>query len=99
MTQPTSQKLLVRPAAPWGCDTSAQGPTPPNKREGREVRPPADCVYIQTLCKEWASAMAFPNPEERNRWLTRYLSIYKRLRKHSALGWPSPQQRLAELFR
>jgi transposase InsO family protein len=54
--------------------------------------------FIQTLCKEWAYAMAFPNSEERNRWLPRYLGIYNRLRKHSALGWRSPQQRLAELL-
>jgi len=33
------------------------------------------------------------------RWLPRYLSIYNRLRKHSALGWRSPQERLAELLR
>lgn len=72
---------------------------PQNQREDREVRPSADCVYIQTLCKEWAYAMAFPNSEDRNRWLPRYLSIYNRLRKHSALGWLSPQQRLAELLR
>jgi len=43
--------------------------------------------------------MAFPNSEERNRWLPRYLSINNRLRKHSALGWLSPQQRPAELLR
>jgi len=55
--------------------------------------------FIQTLCKKWAYAMAFPNSEERKRWLTRYLGIYNRLRKHSALGWLSPQQRLAELLR
>ena len=54
--------------------------------------------FIQTLCKEWAYAMAFPNSEERNRWLPRYLAIYNRLRKHSALGWHSPQQRLVELL-
>ena len=42
--------------------------------------------FIQTLCKEWAYAMAFPNSWERNRWLARYLGIYNRLRKHSALG-------------
>jgi hypothetical protein len=53
---------------------------------------------IQTLCKEWAYAMAFANSEERNRWLPRYLSIYNRQRQHSALGWRSPQQRLAELL-
>ena len=38
--------------------------------------------FIQTLCKEWAYAMAFANSEERNRWLPPYLSIYNRLRKH-----------------
>lgn len=54
--------------------------------------------FIQTLCREWAYAMAFQNSEERNRWLPRYLSIYNRLRKHSALGWRSPQQRLCELL-
>jgi transposase InsO family protein len=37
--------------------------------------------------------------EEGNRWLPRYLSIYNRLRKHSALGYRSAQQRLAELLR
>ena len=31
--------------------------------------------FIQTLCKEWAYAMAYPNSEERNRWLPRYLAI------------------------
>jgi len=30
--------------------------------------------------------MAFPNSEERNRWLPRYLSLYNRLRKQSALS-------------
>jgi hypothetical protein len=30
--------------------------------------------------------MVFPNSEERNRWLPRYLAIYNRLLKHSALG-------------
>ncbi len=54
--------------------------------------------FIQTLCREWAYAMAFRNSDERNRWLPRYLSIYNRLRKHSALGWRSPQQRLRELL-
>ena len=54
--------------------------------------------FIQTLCKEWAHTMAFPNSEERKRWLPRHLGIYNRLRKHSALGWRSPQQRLAELL-
>jgi transposase InsO family protein len=54
--------------------------------------------FIQTLCKEWAYAMVFTNSEERNSWLPLYLSIYNRLRKHTALGCRSPQQRLVELL-
>ena len=54
--------------------------------------------FIQTLCREWAYGMPFQNSEERNRWLSRYLSIYNRLRKHNALGDLSPQQRLYELL-
>ncbi len=41
--------------------------------------------FIQTLSREWAYGMPFQNSEERNRWLPRYLSIYNRLRKHTAL--------------
>ncbi len=55
--------------------------------------------FIQTLRKEWAYAMPFPNSVERNRWLPRHLSIYSRLRKHTALGDRSPQQRLYDLLR
>jgi transposase InsO family protein len=47
--------------------------------------------FIQTLCREWAYAMPLETFEERKRWLPRYLSIYNRLRKHSALGWRPPQ--------
>jgi transposase InsO family protein len=54
--------------------------------------------FIQTLCKEWAYAMAFQNSQERDKWLPRYLSIYDRLLKYSALGGRSPQQRLIELL-
>lgn len=54
--------------------------------------------FIQTLCREWAYSMPFQNSEERNRWLPRYLSIYNRRRKHSAIGYRSPQQRLNELL-
>ena len=54
--------------------------------------------FIQTLCKEWAYTMPFQDSQERNRWLPRYLSIHNRLRKHSVLGWRSPQQRLRELL-
>ncbi len=54
--------------------------------------------FIQTLCKECAYGMPFQNSEERDNWLSRYLSIYNWGRKHSALGRRSPQQRLNELF-
>jgi transposase InsO family protein len=54
--------------------------------------------FIQTLCREWAYSMPFQNSHERNRRLPRYLTIYNRLRKHSSLGWRSPQQRLRELL-
>ncbi|WP_411869117.1 integrase core domain-containing protein, partial [Vulcanococcus limneticus] len=54
--------------------------------------------FIQTLCREWAYGMPFQNSQERTSWLPRYLAIYNRLRKHSALGWRSPQQRLCELL-
>jgi transposase InsO family protein len=42
--------------------------------------------------------MAIPDAEERNRCVPRYLGAYNRLRKHSALGWHSPQQRLYEMI-
>ena len=54
--------------------------------------------FIQTLCKEWVYGMPFKNSQERNAWLPRYPSIYNRIRKHSALGNRSPQQRLKELL-
>jgi transposase InsO family protein len=42
--------------------------------------------FIQTLCRAWTYATAYPNSDESNRWLSRYLAINNRLRKHSALG-------------
>jgi len=50
-----------------------QAPHTQNHRLSREIRPPADCVYIQTLCREYSYAMAFQNYEERIRWLPRHL--------------------------
>ncbi len=55
--------------------------------------------FIQTLYLEWAYAMACPNSEVSNHWLSLYLAIYYRLRKSTALGWRTPKQRLAELPR
>jgi transposase InsO family protein len=54
--------------------------------------------FIQTLCREWAYSMSFQHSEERKRRLPRYLSIYNRIRSHSALGGRSPLQRLNELL-
>jgi transposase InsO family protein len=51
-------------------------------------------IFIQTLLQKWAYSMPFLNYKDRNQWLPNYLTIYNRLRKHSALGWDSPQQQL-----
>ena len=70
----------------------------PHQRQGGAVWPPADCVYIQTLCREWAYGMAFQTSEERKRWLPRYLRLYNDRRCHMGLGGLSPQQRLGALL-
>jgi transposase InsO family protein len=54
--------------------------------------------FIQTFRREWAYSMPFQNSQELNRWLPRYLAACNGLRKHSALGWRSPQQRLCDLL-
>ncbi len=41
--------------------------------------------FIQTFCREWAYSMPFQHSEEWNRWPPRYLSIYSRIMKYSAL--------------
>jgi len=38
------------------------------------------------------------NSEKRANWMTRYVAIYNRMRKYSALGGRSPQRRLDELL-
>ncbi len=43
--------------------------------------------------------MACQISNERSRWLPRHLGIYTPLRKRSALGSHSPQQRHGELLR
>ena len=53
--------------------------------------------FIQTLCKEWGYATALQNSRKSINWLPRDLTIYNRLRKHSALGGRSPRQRLNNL--
>jgi transposase InsO family protein len=47
---------------------------------------------------ELAYAMPFQNSQERIAWLPRYLSIYNRIRRHSALGGRSLQQWRFELL-
>ena len=42
--------------------------------------------------------MTFQNSQELSAWLPRYLSIYNRIRKHSALAGRITQQRLCELL-
>jgi transposase InsO family protein len=69
-----------------------------DQRQGQALWPPADCVNIQTLCREWAYGMAFQTSEERKRWLPRYLRLYNDRRCHLALGGLSPQQRPVGLF-
>jgi transposase InsO family protein len=49
--------------------------------------------FIQTLCREWAYGMQFQDSEEHNRWLPRCLSIYNRLRMHTAIGDGDCQER------
>ena len=51
--------------------------------------------FIQTPLQGMGLRHAVPELPGAKRWMPRYLSIYNRLRKHSALGWRSPKQRLA----
>ena len=46
----------------------------------------ADCVYIQTFCREWAYGMPLQTSEERKQWLPRYLRLYHQRRCHMARG-------------
>jgi transposase InsO family protein len=84
-------KAFAKACSALGLKHIRTRPYPP-RTNGKAER------FIQTLCREWSYSMPFQNSEERNRWLPRYLSIYNRLRKHSALGYRSPQQRLNELL-
>jgi transposase InsO family protein len=54
--------------------------------------------FIKTLLTEWAYVIAYQTSEERNRWLPRYLGIYKGHRCHMALGGLSPQRCLQRLL-
>jgi transposase InsO family protein len=51
--------------------------------------------FIRTLLHEWAYAQAYRNSVFRTGQLPRYLHFYNTLRRHSALGYQTPAQRLA----
>lgn len=52
--------------------------------------------FIRTLLSEWAYAQAYRTSGWRTLALTRYLTFYNTQRRHSALGFTTPAQRLAE---
>ena len=80
--------------APW--DQLAQSPLTCCLIPRPCLPPPADCVLIQNLCREWAYGMPFQNSEERNQWLPGDLSIHNPLRKHSALSGRNRASPLAQ---
>jgi hypothetical protein len=51
-----------------------------------------------TLCREWAYGIPFQISDEFNQWLPCSISVHNRLKKQTALGGKSPQQRLNELL-
>jgi transposase InsO family protein len=52
--------------------------------------------FIRTLLSEWAYAQAYRSSGWRTLALSRYLTFYNTQRRHSALGFTTPAQRLAE---
>ena len=50
--------------------------------------------FIRTLVAEWAYAQAYRHSRFRTAQLTRYLHFYNTERRHSALGYQTPAQRL-----
>ena len=52
--------------------------------------------FIRTLLTEWAYAQAYRTSGWRTLALPRYLTYYNTERRHSALGFTTPAQRLAE---
>jgi len=62
----------------------------PHQRQGEEVH--SDPVKGVGLHNGLAEL------RKRNQWLPSYVAIYNHLRKNSAIGWLSPQERLTELL-
>jgi transposase InsO family protein len=54
--------------------------------------------FIRTLVAEWAYAQAYRTSRWRTAALPRYLTYYNTLRRHTALGYITPAQRLAALL-
>lgn len=52
--------------------------------------------FIRTLLHEWAYAEPFTTSARRTAALFGYLRFYNTARRHSALGFATPAQRLAE---
>ncbi len=52
--------------------------------------------FIRTLLAEWAYAQAYRTSDWRTAALPRYLMYYNTARRHSALGYATPADRLAE---
>ncbi len=52
--------------------------------------------FVRTLLHEWAYAQAYRTSLFRTAALTRYLRYYNTERRHTALGFTTPAQRLAE---
>ena len=50
--------------------------------------------FIKTLLNECPYGLSFQSSEERNRWLSRYLAIYKGRRWHMYLAGRTPCQQL-----
>jgi hypothetical protein len=70
----------------------------PHQRQSRALWPPADFVFIQTLCRKWTYGMLFQTSEEQKSWLPHYLGLWNDRRCHMALGALSSQQSLQRLL-
>jgi len=55
--------------------------------------------FIQTILREWAYGLAYPNSAARNADLPRWLDWFNRSRPHSALNGLSPLSRVNNLMR
>ena len=68
------RELTQSAAAPEAHRPAAAGSLLHRRQDGA-LWPPADFVYIQTLCHDWAYAMGVLNSQTRNGCLPRHLAI------------------------